>query len=91
MTERTNVSSEGGETEPSAPLKSFFVTYGCGTRQSRKFSKVEAKSYEEAYGKVHDAIGEKFSFLYDERQFSGQIEKFGLLEIPLQAHEYWES
>lgn len=68
-------------------LRPFFVTYGGGTRQADGYSVVFAESYGEARGIIHQAIGEKFAFCYDEKGFEGQASKYGLTQIPLQPQQ----
>ena len=64
-------------------MPNFYVTYGFGSFQKNCYATVEANSYDEARKKVFGKIGPKFSFIYNEDEFSGQIEKYGLHEIPL--------
>lgn len=72
-------------------MAKFYVTYGNGTKQAQKFSVVERESYEEARDYVFRAIGPAFAFIYHEDEWNlgsqTQAEKWGLSEIPLQAHE----
>lgn len=76
-------------------MAKFFVTYGSGTKQGHCYSVVERGSYDEARDYVFRAIGFAFAFIYDEERWSAsgeeavqtQAERFGLIEIPLQAHE----
>jgi hypothetical protein len=73
-------------------MAKFFVTYGNVTRQARCYSVVERDSRQEARDYVFRVIGGAFAFMYDEDQWKEhtgqtQAERFGLIEIPLQAHE----
>jgi len=61
----------------------FYVTYGCGSHQAGCYAVVEGEDYAKARKKVFDVIGPKFSMMYDEDGFSGQVEKYNLREIPL--------
>jgi len=69
----------------SAPLKKFYVTYG--NNLIGKYSVVEAENYWKAREIVFEKIGRFFAFIYSDPEFSGQIEKFDLKEIPLQPME----
>lgn len=65
-------------------MANFYVTYGYCSNLGRNFSVVEADDYAAARQKIHAAIGDDFAVCYDEYGFFGQIEKYGLTEVPLQ-------
>ena len=65
----------------------FYVTYGGNTLQRNNFSRVFAVDYSSARELLHEKIGDKFAFCYNESEFNGQIEKYGLSEIPLTAQQ----
>lgn len=64
----------------------FYVTYGGNTWQHNNFSRVFALDYGSARELIFEKIGDKFAFCYTEAGFAGQIEGYGLTEIPLTAH-----
>jgi hypothetical protein len=72
-------------------MANFYVTYGSGTKQGGNYSLVERDSYDEAREYVFRVIGGAFAFMYDEDQWKkGKqtiAQRYGLSEIPLQAHE----
>jgi hypothetical protein len=45
---------------------------------------VQAEDYESAREAVFAEIGQAFSFMYDEQEFAGQVERYGLHEVDLQ-------
>ena len=65
----------------------FYVTYGGNTLQRNNFSRVFAVDYSSARELLHEKIGDKFASCYNESEFNGQIEKYGLSEIPLTAQQ----
>ena len=65
----------------------FYVTYGGNTLLRNNFSRVFAVDYSSARELLHEKIGVKFAFCYNESEFDGQIEKYGLSEIPLTAQQ----
>ena len=62
----------------------FYVTYGCGSNLANCYSKVEAEDAHAGREAVRLVCGAKFAFFYDEEGFAGQVEQFGLREVPLQ-------
>jgi len=66
-------------------LTLFYVTYGCGTNLNKKYSVVQADDMEEARDIVRSQIGPAYAFIYSEDTFAGQVKKYGLEEVPLQA------
>lgn len=64
----------------------FYVTYGSGSAQATNFSRVFAVDYDAARELIFEKIGDKFAGFYTEAEFDGQIEAYGLTEIPLTAH-----
>lgn len=69
-------------------MPKFYVTYGCGSNLTGRYSIVEAEDYSEARFIIHDIIGAHFAFCYNEEGFDTQIEDYGLTEVPLQAQVY---
>lgn len=64
-------------------MAKFFVTYGVGGNKRGCYSVIDAESEEIARSAVLGACGRNFAFLYDEQEFAGQVEKWGLKEAPL--------
>lgn len=63
----------------------IFVTYGCGSDLGMNYSVVEADTAQDAYKIIEATCGRAFAFTYSEEDFAGQIEEYGLIEVPLQA------
>jgi hypothetical protein len=63
----------------------LFVTYGNGYKQRNSYSVVEGETLKDCYEQIDKATNGKYAFTYDTESFAGQIEKYGLTEIPLQA------
>lgn len=66
----------------------LYVTYGWGTYQRDNYSVVEAPTTTECYQQIDAVTDGKYAFAYDEERFEGQVERFGLTEIPLTPHQY---
>ena len=66
----------------------FYISYCNGSRQGGCYSVVEADDYEKARKQVFEQIGPAFAFMYSGEEFTGQAEKYGLTEIPLQEWDY---
>ena len=63
-------------------MQTFYGTFGFGDLDLRyKFVKIEAESREQAQEMMFHRFGQKWSMLYDEEQFDGQVEQFGLSEL----------
>lgn len=69
-------------------MAKFFVTYGSGSNLSGCYSVVDAQTYGTARAHVSVVTRNKFAFMYDEKAFEGQIEKYQLTEVPLQAQSF---
>ena len=69
-------------------MPKFFVTYGCGSNLAGCYSVVEAETYGVARSIVSTTTRNKFAFMYDEKDFAGQVEKYNLTEVPLQAQSF---
>lgn len=61
--------------------RQWFFTFGCNTENRNKYVRVIARDYENARRIMFDHYGAKWGFQYDEEQFKGQIEQFGLSEL----------
>lgn len=62
----------------------LYVTYGQGYEQHNCYSVVEAASIEACRRIVNDVTKGRYAFYYTEENFAGQVERWGLREIPLQ-------
>jgi len=85
--ESISATLDPGEAEKHALTEVFYVTYGNGYLQRNNFSRVFAVDYGAARELIYEKIGDKFAFCYNESEFDGQIEKYGLSEIPLTAQQ----
>ena len=45
---------------------------------------ITASDYDAARETIFDVTDGKFAFLYDEQEFQGQVEKYGLQQVDLQ-------
>jgi hypothetical protein len=63
----------------------LFVTYGFGSNLANCYSVVEGDGILNCYQQVKDKCGMAYAFVYNEAEFEGQPEKYGLGEVPLQA------
>ena len=81
-----NATLDPVEAEARSFTDCFYVTYGAGTWQCSNFSRVYAVDYDAARILVFEKIGDKFACCYTEAGFDGQVEAYGLTEIPLTAH-----
>lgn len=63
----------------------LYVTYAVNSNQAKNFSIVEGDDWGAARQTVFGTIGREFAFIYDENEFAGQVEAYGLTEIPLTA------
>lgn len=62
----------------------IYITYACGSALRNNYSVVEGEDYSDCRAKAHAVTGGKFAFAYTEGEFDGQIERYGLTEVPLQ-------
>ena len=81
-----NATLDPVEAEARSFTDCFYVTYGGNTCQRSNFSRVYAVDYDAARILVFEEIGDKFAGFYTEAEFDGQVEAYGLTEIPLTAH-----
>ena len=81
-----NATLDPVEAEARSFTDCFYVTYGAGTWQHNNFSRVYALDYGSARKLIFEKIGDKFAGFYTEAGFDGQVEAYGLTEIPLTAH-----
>lgn len=64
----------------------LYVTYGCGTDKNRGYSVVEGEDIIDCMKQVSEACGPRYAFTYREDEFAGQVERWGLRELPLGPH-----
>lgn len=69
-------------------MEKYFVTYACGGNLAGCYSVVEAETYGVARAVVAAVTHNKFAFMYSEKEFIGQINEYGLTEVPLQAQSF---
>lgn len=81
-----NATLDPVEAEARSFTDCFYVTYGSGSDQATNFSRVYAVDYDAARILVFEKTGGKFACCYTEAGFDGQVEAYGLTEIPLTAH-----
>ena len=62
----------------------LYVTYGSGSNLAGCYSIAYGEDYDECRKIANLHTRGKFAFTYTEAQFEGQIERFGLSEVPLQ-------
>jgi hypothetical protein len=68
-------------------MTKLYVTYGSGTHQADNFSVIEGATEDDCREQL-EAINGKYAFSYSSGYFVGHAEKYGLTQIPLQAHVY---
>ncbi len=70
-------------------MEKYFFTFGSNMYTSEGFSLarsyvvIEAESENDAREKMFKARGDKWSFCYTEEEFSGQVEKYKLVCLPV--------
>lgn len=60
----------------------YYFTFLYGSKNRNKYVKFYG-TYSEAREQMFKHFGDKWAFQYDEKEFAGQIEMFGLQEIKL--------
>lgn len=65
-------------------MNNYYVTYSYGSNLKNCYSIVTANTYEEARVILGKSIDNAFAFCYEEVNFAGQAEKFGLKLVELQ-------
>ena len=66
----------------------LFITYGCESNLARNYSVVEGADYDTCREQAFLLTEGRFAFSYTEEEFAGQIEKYGLTEVPLQPQVF---
>lgn len=74
----------------------FYFTFGMGYNLRNSYVVVEAENhqqariaFQEARAKIDSMGGRLYAFSYTETEFAGQVEKYGLTEVPIDA-PIWE-
>lgn len=65
-------------------MAKFYVSYAWKSNLRNNYSVVEAEDYGAARYKVQDTIGTEYAFIYGEDEYHTAIEKYNLIEVPLQ-------
>lgn len=64
-------------------MQTFYFTFGFNTNLKGCYMKVEAKGPHEAREHLMAVLGgPRWAFQYNERTFDGQIDRYGLREVP---------
>ena len=63
----------------------LYVTYGFGSNLKNGYSVVEGQDIPDCYVTINAVCGSAYAFAYTEDRFAGQVEKYDLTEVPLQA------
>lgn len=64
-------------------MNKFFFTFGTGWPYRRKYVEIHAPDSEKAREMMNDAHGTRWGFQYDEKEFEGQVEQWGLTRLSL--------
>jgi hypothetical protein len=62
-------------------METYFFTFGFGQAHPNKYVKIEAEDYCQARDIMVDRFGLAWAFQYDEAEFAGQAEEYGLTEL----------
>lgn len=62
-------------------MKPWFFTFGCGQEHANKYVRIFASDHENARRLMFDHYGQKWSFQYDEKDFEGQPQEYGITEL----------
>lgn len=68
------------------PPVTLYVTYGIGSNLANRYSKVEADTLSDAQAEINRVTCGHYAFSYGPAEFEGQVESYGLTEVPLQPH-----
>ena len=63
----------------------LYVTYGFGSNLKNCYSIVEGQDIPDCYATIQKVCGVNYAFAYTEERFAGQVERYDLVEVPLQA------
>jgi len=81
----TTVSKGRGE---SPEVMTLYVTYGYGSNLKDCYSVVQGGSWKACHDRISEATSGKYAFTYTAKEFEGQVERYGLREVPLQAQVF---
>jgi len=76
-----------GRGEP-PKVMTLFVTYGRRTNLHDCYSVVQGSSWKACHDRISEATSGQYAFLYTAKEFEGQVERYGLREVPLQAQVF---
>lgn len=61
----------------------MFVTYGFNSDRAGCYSVIEASTWDDCVSELSAVCRGRYAFTYNEEQFEGQVERYGLREVPL--------
>ncbi len=76
-----------GRGEP-PEVMTLYVTYGYGSNLKDCYSVVQGSSWKACYDQISEATSGQYAFTYTAEEFEGQVERYGLREVPLQAQVF---
>jgi uncharacterized protein YaaW (UPF0174 family) len=62
-------------------METYYFTFGSGQENAGGYVKIIANDYMEARDLMFERYDSKWGFQYNELQFEGQAERFGLYEV----------
>lgn len=68
-------------------MEKHYFTFGFASNYRNGYVCITAKDYGEARHVMVEHFGLSWAFQYSEKEFAGQIEKYHLHEVPLNANE----
>jgi len=71
-------------------VTTMYVTYGFGSNLENCYSRVEGEDEQDCLRQISEATLGAYAFTYTEKHFAGQVEQWGLREVPLQAQVRWD-
>lgn len=69
-------------------VRTLFVTYGYGSNLADCYSVVRGSSWKECHDRISEGTSGQYAFTYTPKEFEGQVERYGLREVPLQAQVF---
>lgn len=76
-----------GRGEPPEEI-TLYVTYGYGSNLKDCYSLVQGSSWKACYDRINEVTSGQYAFTYPAKEFEGQVERYGLREVPLQAQVF---
>ena len=62
----------------------LYITYGLGSKLRNCYSVIEGLDYQTCRRMAEAGTNREFAFDYTEAEFAGQVEQYGMKEVPLQ-------